>query len=206
MAEENENVQDISALRRSLKKAIADVKSRQADRDDVVVDMKEAEGARLQLLADELRPLMQEIDESDDRFEFALTKGEKPRLWIDMTSFVSMGHDKRSYRFIKDTRMGRIILAETGDMQKAADIVSEYVAEKVIERERILEGEWVSQKHIDADKDNGIGATADGEEDASAVQKKKGSAFGRFFWFLFGATCALGALVGAAFFMAPDAF
>ena len=66
---------------RSLKEALYVVRNRQADRDDVVVDMKAAEESRLELLADELRPLVSEIDPADERFEFSLTRGERPRLW-----------------------------------------------------------------------------------------------------------------------------
>ncbi len=127
---------------RSLKEALDYAKNREADRLDVVVDMKAAEQARLELLAKELQPVFDEIEDADQRFDFALSKGERPRLWVDMTSFVAMGHNKRSYRFLKDTRMGRIVLAETLDMEKAADIVSEYVADKVLERERAMDGEW----------------------------------------------------------------
>ncbi len=131
---------------RNLKSAVDMVRNRQADQRDVVVDLGEAEKARLDLLAGELQPLFEDIDPDDDRFELAVSRGDRPRMWIDMTTFVAMGHDKLRYRLLKDTRMGRIVMAETDDKDKMADIVSQYVAERVLEREKMIEGEWRSMK------------------------------------------------------------
>lgn len=180
------------AKSRSLKEAIKAVKTRIADQQDVVVDLGESERARLELLAAELRPLFEEIDETDERFEFAIATGERPRLWIDMTSFVAMGHDTRSYRFIKDTRMGRIVRAETSDMSKMADFVGEYIAEKVVERERMIEGEWIDQRESEQE----------GEEKTIIPEKRRSG----FFWFVIGLLSAFAIMVGAAFLMVPDAF
>ena len=202
---------------RSLKQALDEAKNREADRNDVVVDLKAAERARLELLAEELRPLFSEIDDSDERFDFALTKGERPRLWIDMTSFVAMGHDKRYYRFLKDTRMGRIVLAETDDMSKAADIVSQYVAEKVLERERALDGEWVSLKDNPlADKIaeptkvakstmDSRGKAIASAQSVSGIPKNPGRWQG-ILWFIFGAILSVATIAALAFLVVPDAF
>lgn len=133
----------------SLKAAIAAVKTRQADETDVIVEMKEAERARLDLLAQDIMPLLDEIDPRDERFDFCVVNGERPRLWIDMTTFVAMGvHGsggvKNGYRLLKDTRMGRIVLLETADRNAMADAIATYVAERVLERERALEGDWLA--------------------------------------------------------------
>ena len=198
---------------RSLKEALYVVRNRQADRDDVVVDMKAAEESRLELLADELRPLVSEIDPADERFEFSLTRGERPRLWIDMTSFVAMGHDRRTYRFLKDTRMGRMVLAEDGDMEKVADSVAQYIAEKVLERERAIEGEWMTLKEAAKLNDEPEISTApepvlpDVEETVAAPEPVKRRGFWRsLFGFLFGIAVTLVALAVAAWFLVPEAF
>ena len=93
------NLEEEIARKRSLAAALSEVKNRQANQDDVVVDMKEAELARLELLSNEIRPLFEELDDDNDLFEFGLSNGKPPRLWIDMTAHVSMGHDRRTYRF-----------------------------------------------------------------------------------------------------------
>ncbi|TIT76785.1 MAG: hypothetical protein E5W45_07605, partial [Mesorhizobium sp.] len=61
-------------------------------------------------------------------------------LWIDAVCHVAMGRDRRTYRFLRDTRIGRVVLAESSDMKVVADSVTRYVAERVIERQRMMEG------------------------------------------------------------------
>ena len=58
-----------------------------------------------------------------------------------MTSFVVMDRDRRTYRFLKDTRLGRTVLLETANLNDMADVVTNYVAERIIERERAMEGD-----------------------------------------------------------------
>ncbi|TIN13306.1 MAG: hypothetical protein E5Y51_26445, partial [Mesorhizobium sp.] len=47
---------------------------------------------------------------------------------------------RRTFRFLKDTRIGRVVLAESTDMKPVADAVTRYVAERVVERQRVMEG------------------------------------------------------------------
>jgi hypothetical protein len=49
-----------------------------------------------------------------------------------------MGRDKRVYRFLQDTRYGRKVLAETGNVVEIVEAVTKYVAQRMIERERAL--------------------------------------------------------------------
>ena len=232
---ENEVTNKGASQVRSLQHAIDEVRTRKADIQDVVIDLKEAESARLELLASELKPVFDDIDDADERFDLAMTRGDKPRLWIDMTAFVAMGYDKRSYRFHKDTRMGRIVLAETDNMSRIADIVSHYVAEKVVERERMIEGEWQSMKDVEraaaaavieevdapspaVEEPAGAAQTAAVTEPvvasatsaataatAAAVQPGRSGIRG-VMWFLLGFVCSLGLLIGAAFLLVPEAF
>ncbi|TIW55622.1 MAG: hypothetical protein E5V56_12065, partial [Mesorhizobium sp.] len=102
---------------RKLSDAIRDVKNAFADRDDVVVDMREAHRMRLDLLAAELAPVFAEVPTDMDNFDFAVSSGLQPRLWIDAVCHVAMGRDRRTYRFLRDTRIGRVVLAESSDMK-----------------------------------------------------------------------------------------
>lgn len=126
---------------RRLADAIREVKNATADRDDVVVDIREAQRTRLELLAEELQPIFADVPSDDDRFDLALSAGVQPRLWIDAVSHVTMGRDRRTYRFLRDTRLGRVVLAESADMKPVADQVTRYIAERIIERRRVLEGD-----------------------------------------------------------------
>lgn len=131
---------------RHLADAIRKVRLAEAERADVVVELKDAERARLDMLADELRGVFAEVPEGDDQFVAQIDTGSQPRFWIDMTSFVSMARDRRTYRFVKDTRLGRTVILETADLDDMADCVMHYVAERIIERDRALEGDWLLRR------------------------------------------------------------
>ncbi|QPC91179.1 hypothetical protein [Mesorhizobium sp. INR15] len=139
MKDAGENITPIDQSRK-LSDAIRDVKNAFADRDDVVVDMREAHRMRLELLAAELAPVFADVPADMDNFDFAVSSGLQPRLWIDAVSHVAMGRDRRTYRFLRDTRIGRIVLAESTEMKPVADQVTRYVAERVVERQRMMEG------------------------------------------------------------------
>lgn len=118
--------------------AIREVKNAIADRADVVVELRHAQRTRLELLAEDLKPVFAQAAD-DDRFDFAISQGEQPRLWIDAVAHVTMGRDRRTYRFLRDTRLGRVVLAESADMRQVADQVTRYIAERMIERRQALE-------------------------------------------------------------------
>jgi hypothetical protein len=123
-----------------LVEAIREVKNAAADRDDVVVEMREAQRMRLELLAAELAPIFADVPH-DAGFDFAISSGLQPRLWIDAVSHVTMGRDRRQYRFLRDTRLGRVVLAESHEIKPVADQVVRYIAERIVERERMLSGD-----------------------------------------------------------------
>ena len=146
---EREETGDIARAERSLDQAVSLARDRLADRDDVVVEMKAAERGRLELLVEELRPLIDGVDPEDARFEFGLSHGARPRFWIDATTFVQMGTDRRTYRLLKDRLHDRRLIAETGELAIMADAVSAYIAERVLERRRALDGEWEALRERD---------------------------------------------------------
>jgi hypothetical protein len=131
---------------RSLIDAVRRVRIAEADRSDVVVELREAERARLDMLVDELKSVFAEIPAEDDQFILNVVAGNEPRLWIDATSFVILGRDRRTYRFLKDTRLGRTVLVETADIDDVADCITTYIAERIIERERAIEGDWLIKR------------------------------------------------------------
>lgn len=131
---------------RSLTDAIRRVRTAEAERSDVVVELRDAEKARLDLLADELQSVFHDVPADNDSFLFTVAAGTPPRLWIDMTAFVAMGRDRRTYRFLKDTRLGRAVILETVEIGDMADCVTNYVAERIIERERAMEGDWLMRR------------------------------------------------------------
>jgi hypothetical protein len=131
---------------RSLRDTIRQVRTAEAERSDVVVELRDAERARLEMLAEELRSVFNEVPAEDEQFIFTVAAGTPPRLWIDMTSFVVMARDRRTYRFLKDTRLGRTVIVETAKLEDVADTITHYVAERIVERARAMEGDWLSKR------------------------------------------------------------
>src|SRR5437660_3313322 len=121
-------------LRDALRKARIEA----ADRTGVVVDLRDAEVARLEILNEALDPLFAQVPDSVDLFDRGISQGETPRLWIDVVPHILMGRDKRIYRFVQDTRYGRIVLAESHDVPVIVDAVTGYVARRMIEREHAM--------------------------------------------------------------------
>ncbi|MES0870772.1 hypothetical protein [Pseudovibrio sp. SCP19] len=142
MSELHDNVVPHEKVR-SLRDSIRKVRVAEMERTDVVVSLQESEKARLELLSEELIDVFKEVPEDDDQFSFQIVPGTQPRLWIDMTSHVLMGRDRHSYRFVKETRLGRMVLLETADIDDMADCITEYIAERIIEKERALEADWM---------------------------------------------------------------
>jgi hypothetical protein len=121
-----------------LRDALRQARIEAADRTGVVVDLRDAEVARLEILNEALDPLFAQIPDSVDLFDRGISQGDTPRLWIDVVAHVLMGRDKRIYRFVQDTRFGRIVIAESHDVAAIVDAVTDYVARRMIEREHAL--------------------------------------------------------------------
>lgn len=125
-------------LSSALKDAMRQARIASAEQSGVVVDLRDAELARLELLNEALDTLFEEIPAEVQLFDRGISQGDTPRLWIDAVSHVVMGRDKRHYRFVMDGRYGRKMLAESTDISEIVDAVTRYVAGRLIERERAL--------------------------------------------------------------------
>jgi hypothetical protein len=125
---------------RPLREAMRAARIEAAERTGVVVDMRDAELARLEILDDELDPVFADIPSHVELFDRGISRGEVPRLWIDAVAHVEMGRDKRVYRFVQDSRFGRKVLVESILSGEIARAVTKYIARRMIERERMLAG------------------------------------------------------------------
>ena len=121
-----------------LKDAVHEARIEAAERAAVVVDLRDAEVARLELLNEALDPLFKNIPADVELFDRGVSKGDVPRLWVDVIAHVEMGRDKRQYRFVQDTRYGRAVLAESYEVPEMTMAVTRYVARRLVERERAL--------------------------------------------------------------------
>jgi hypothetical protein len=127
-----------------LKRAIRAVRIAHSERNDVVVELRDAEIARLEVLGDALEGVIADLPPDSDQFLVGILPGQPPRFWVDATSFVVMGRDKRQYLFQKDSRLGRATLADSADVETIADAVTRYLAERIVERDQAIEGDWLA--------------------------------------------------------------
>lgn len=144
----------------ALKNAVRDARIEAAERSGVVVDLRDAEQARLELLNDALDPLFAQIPAGVELFDRGVSRGDVPRLWIDVIAHVEMGRDKRQYRFVQDTRYGRAVLAEMHEIPEMVQSVTRYVARRLVERDRALAddtpfGQGTSQKLLEDEQRRG---------------------------------------------------
>jgi hypothetical protein len=171
-------------LKDALRKARIDT----AERTAVVVDLHDAEVARLELLNEALDPLFAEIPAGVDLFERGLSRGETPRLWIDAIAHVAMGRDKRIYRLLHDTRYGRKVLAESVNIPEMVEAVTRYVAQRLIDRERAL-------------ADSGTPARGDVRREALFERRRRRNRAIRAF--LFGLFAGFAVLIALALILPP---
>jgi hypothetical protein len=121
-----------------LRDALRQARIESAERTGVIVDLRDAEIARLEILNEALDPLFAEIPATIEMFDRGISRGEPPRLWVDAIAHVDMGRDKRTYRFVQDNRYGRTILAESPNIREMVEAVTKYIACRMIERDRAL--------------------------------------------------------------------
>ena len=141
----------------ALKDAVREARIEAAERSAVVVDLRDAELARLELLEEALQPLFKEIPANVELFDTGISKGDVPRLWVDVIAHIEMGRDKRQYRFVQDTRYGRAVLAESYEVPEIVNAVTRYVARRTVEHERALAddaamGEASAQKIVEHER------------------------------------------------------
>ena len=130
----------------SLTAAIRRARIEGAEQNQAVADLREAEIARLQLLDEAIRPVIDQTPNGVDLFDAGIAYGERPRLFIDMIGFVEMAHDRRTYRFLQDTRHGRVLIAETERIDRVVAAITNYIGRRLVERERALASDWRSKE------------------------------------------------------------
>jgi hypothetical protein len=124
-----------------LKEAVRTARIEAAERSAVVVELRDAEAARLEMLNEAIEPVFSDIPaEHLDLFDRGLSAGSTPKLWIDMVAHVAMGRDKRTYRLLQDTIHGRRVIAESNEIEPMVTAVTRYVARRLVAREQMLIG------------------------------------------------------------------
>lgn len=167
-----------------LKEAIRTARIEAAERSAVVVDLRDAERARLELLNEQLDPLFRDIaPEHIDLFDRGISQGTTPRLWVDMVTHVAMGRDKRTYRLLQDGVHGRRLIAEAAEVEPMVTAITQYVARRLVAREQMIAG-------IASETEKPVTVQA-----PESQPQRRGSA-GAFLLFLFGLALGAAAVYG----------
>jgi hypothetical protein len=135
----------LKAVPPSLQAAVRRARVESAEQSEAVADLRQAEIVRLELLAEAIRPILDQTPEGIELFDAGIVHGERPRLFIDMISFVDLGHDRRTYRFFQDTRHGRVLIAENTSVDRIVPAMINYIARRLVEREQALASDWRSR-------------------------------------------------------------
>ena len=130
---------------RTLRQAMRRARQDDAERVTVQSDQRLARLCRLEMLEEALRLLIAQIPADVDLFDIGLMPGSTPRLFIDMIGFIEMGHNARVYSFAQDTRHGRVQLAESADIDTIIDAVTDYIARRMLERDKALASDSITR-------------------------------------------------------------
>lgn len=123
---------------RDLKAAIQKARLEDAERSNIAADLMTAEVSRLEILHDQLLHVFAQLPKDADMFNHGLVPGERPRLYIDMVAFIEMSRDRRTYRFLLDTRSGRQLLGENDDVAVMTEAITNYLGRRIVERDKAL--------------------------------------------------------------------
>ena len=179
----------LKAVPASLQQAIRRARIESAEQSEAVDDLRQAEIVRLELLLEAVRPILDQTPEGVELFDVGVVHGERPRLFLDMISFVDLGHDRRTYRFFQDTRHGRVLIAESANLDRIVAAMTNYIARRLVEREQALASDWRSRSSSGAAIKTGVrakklaeGASAAKKGEAAASSSDKSEASARGFW------------------------
>jgi hypothetical protein len=120
----------------ALAAAIREARLAEAAHFEAALDLRDSKSLRLQVLKDELLPAVQASPEARELFDLTLLPGEPPKLWVDLTSYVLMEPDHRTYRFLQDRQDRREILFESPDREQVAAAIRRHMAHRLVARER----------------------------------------------------------------------
>ena len=121
-----------------LASAVRRAREENDERAEAIASLREIELGRLALLESALKSVVRQAPPDVDLFDLTLTHSDKPRLFLDMVAFVEMARDRRTYRFFQDTLHGRVLIAQGDQMSRIVSAVTNYVARRLVERERAL--------------------------------------------------------------------
>lgn len=111
---------------------------------NAIFEIRDIQHLRLLALKDDLDVVIAEKPGAQDVTDLALDGEEPYRLWIDVLSYVIMEPDPRTYRFVQDTEDDRQLIFESKDRAEMVRKITEYIAHRMIEQERLRKSRELS--------------------------------------------------------------
>jgi len=139
-----------------------------AERAGAVADLRDIELGRLALLESALQKVVRQAPPGVDLFDLTLARGDRARVFLDMVAFIEMGRDRRTYRFFQDTLYGRVLIAESPKIDTIVAACTNYVARRLVERERALATSLRRSDDEENPTDRSLQAEARGQAEAVA--------------------------------------
>ena len=111
------------------------------------MEIRDAQTLRLHALKGDVAPLIASHAEADGFIDLALVPGDPPKLWIDLTSYVVMAPDPRTFRLVQDTREGYHTIAETSDRARMVEHLTAHIAHRLVVRQRAFDPAQTAHLH-----------------------------------------------------------
>ena len=121
-----------------LEEALRRARASEADFLDARANVADLRFLRLEALADEMAKITKGQSNLDVFMTLRAIPGDPPRLIVDASSHVVMEPDPRTYMLIYDGPEERKVLCETEERREIEEKLTEYVAHRIVERERAL--------------------------------------------------------------------
>ena len=118
--------------------AISQARYAQGMHFDALKDRLDATTLRLEVLRLELDRLIEGREEAEKFIDLKLFAGDRPRLWIDLVTYVVMEPTPRHYRLLRDRSDSSEVLFETDNRAEMVDAITSYIASRIIVREHQL--------------------------------------------------------------------
>jgi len=120
----------------ALTKALKDARLAEAVQLDAILNARDARILRLGALRDAVLPELAAHDEAKKLFDLTVVEGERPKLWLDLISWVEMQPDPKTYRLVQSRESAEGVLFETTDAAEMQRYIIRVMAHRLIERER----------------------------------------------------------------------
>ncbi len=138
MAANREMKKTDETIRGQAREELLKARELEAARADARLAVRDLATLRLFALKQEVRPYVEAMPEARGLIDLTLSGGYPPRLWIDLTSFVLIGEDNRTWRLMQDSQEERACLFESDDLQAMAKALRRFIAQRVVHRAHML--------------------------------------------------------------------